>query len=67
LCTVFRVWIAFGEAIIAQESTVVVQTDSQLIASVKEDMAAYLPIRIESVIPHDIAGTEAPLYSALGP
>jgi hypothetical protein len=27
----------------------------------------YLPIRIESVIPHDIAGTEAPLYNALGP
>lgn len=28
---------------------------------------AYLPIKMESVIPHDIAGTEAPLYSALGP
>jgi hypothetical protein len=27
----------------------------------------YLPIKIESVIPHDIAGTDAPLYNALGP
>jgi hypothetical protein len=28
---------------------------------------SYLPIRMESVIPQDIAGTEAPLYKALGP
>lgn len=28
---------------------------------------SYLPIKIESVIPQETAGTEAPLYSALGP
>lgn len=28
---------------------------------------AHLPIRIESVMPHDMAGTEAPLYNARGP
>lgn len=30
-------------------------------------IGAYLPIKIESVIPHDTAGTDAPLYSARGP
>lgn len=27
----------------------------------------HLPIKIESVMPHDIAGTDAPLYTARGP
>jgi hypothetical protein len=42
------------------------QTDHQLDFLVME-RRIYLPIRIESVIPHDIAGTDAPLYNALGP
>lgn len=27
----------------------------------------YLPIKIESVMPQEIAGTDAPLYTASGP
>lgn len=42
------------------------QTDRQLSLS-RAAKGTYLPIRIESVIPHDIAGTDAPLYNALGP
>ena len=33
----------------------------------RRNMKTYLPMRIESVIPQEIAGTDAPLYSALGP
>lgn len=29
--------------------------------------STHLPINMESLIPHDTAGTEAPLYRALGP
>jgi len=42
------------------------QTVHQLSLS-RTARTTYLPIRIESVIPHDIAGTDAPLYNALGP
>ena len=35
--------------------------------SLDDSQKMYLPIRIESVIPHDIAGTDAPLYNARGP
>ena len=42
------------------------QTDRQLSLS-RAAERTHLPIRIESVIPHDIAGTDAPLYNALGP
>lgn len=33
----------------------------------KREGETHLPIKIESVMPHEMAGTDAPLYTASGP
>jgi len=55
----------FVKSIIFQKVAIVMKTVVSFEA--RRNMKTYLPMRIESVIPQEIAGTDAPLYSALGP